>query len=105
MQIFILIIIGLWFWLGNPKNDVANWFYSNEPAPWETVDAFYYPNNSNLSDYRVMSGLSDAQACRSWVSQMAALNGDPNMQRSSYECGAGKPTIKYGLNVYRITFK
>lgn len=103
MPFLILIAVGLWFWFGDPKNDAANWFYSNEPAPWETVDAYYYPNLNNLSLFKVKKNLVDLQACRDWVYFMASQNNDSNLNRGDYECGVGKPENKYGLNVYRIT--
>ena len=48
----ITIGIGLWFFLGEPAKDVANWFWENSAAPWEEVDAFYYPNRSNLTVHK-----------------------------------------------------
>ena len=105
MLLLILIAIGIWFWVGDPMQDTAGWLYPNEAAPWETVDAYYYPNRSNMSDYRIQKNLSDPSACRDWVYQMAAMNRDPSLIRGDYECGVGKPKSKYGLNVYRITIK
>ena len=105
MPLILLIVIGLWFWFGNPMKDVAGWIYKTEPAPWETVDAFYYPNIANMSDYRTQKNLKDISECREWVYQMAGINGDPSLRKGDYECGVGKPETRYGLNVYRITIK
>ncbi len=48
-----LFVIGLIIWaiLGSPKKNLAEWFYEDEPAPWETVDAFYYADNHNLAKH------------------------------------------------------
>lgn len=48
--LFLLLGAGaLWFWLGDPPKDAANWFWPDSPAPWEQVDAVYYPDNSDLT--------------------------------------------------------
>lgn len=101
----LLVVGGLWFWLGNPQRDVAEWFYKTDAAPWETVDAFYYPNKSNLSDWREALNLASAEECRAWVYAAAAINRDPALQRGDYECALGKPYDHSGLSVYRATIR
>ena len=100
--IFILAIV-VWFVFSNPKSDVADWVWSNSPAPWEEVDAFFYPNRHNLSISKAHYNVGTVENCRDWAYAEAALRGDPNMQRSDYECGIGQ-LEKFGdLTVYRLT--
>lgn len=65
MPLIILIAIGLWFWFGDPLKTVANWFWESNAAPWETVDAFYYPNRNDLTQFQKMPGLNSVDECRS----------------------------------------
>ena len=103
--LLLIVAGGLWFWLGNPQRDVAEWFYKTDAAPWETVDAFYYPDRSNLADWREARNLTSVEACRDWVYASAAINSDPALQRGDYECALGKP-YSYGvLSVYRATIR
>jgi hypothetical protein len=46
--VFVLGLIG-WEVFGHPKQDIANWFWSDGPAPWERVDAFCYPDKGRLT--------------------------------------------------------
>ena len=103
----VLIIFGLiaWFVVGDPPKTVANWFWSAGSAPWENVDAFYYPNRSNLSVHEMAEGVGDLDDCRSWVTLQASLRGDPGLTRGDYECGIGRIDSAHGFNVYRITVR
>ena len=102
MPWLIGIAILLWAIFGSPKNDVANWFWSDKAAPWEDATAFYYPDRSNLSK-SVSSGVGGVDECRDWVYAQAARRNDPNIQRGDYECGVGFLRMFGGLKVYRIT--
>lgn len=105
MPVLILIGIVLWFVFGAPSVTVANWFWKEDAAPWETVDAYYYPVRSNLADYRLVTGLGSVQECRRVVHSMASRNNDPGMIRGAYECGIQK-TGEFGtMNVYRLTVR
>lgn len=105
MPVIILIGVALWFIFGSPPVTVANWFWENDAAPWETVDAYYYPDRSDLSKHQAFSGLASVQACRDQVFAMAAINNDPSMVRGSYECGIQK-TGEFGtMSVYRATVR
>ncbi len=91
----------------SPKETVANLFYANDAAPWETVDAFYYPDRADLTISQSRMGLVDIAGCRDVVRSMAALNNDPQLLRGDYECGVGridKPEYA-GVNVYRLTIR
>jgi hypothetical protein len=41
-------ILGLIVWgaLGNPTQTIAGWLWPHSPAPWEGVDAYYYPTRA-----------------------------------------------------------
>ena len=45
--VFVLFVFGLWFTLGGGHLNLANWFWSSSDAPWEAVDAFYYPDRND----------------------------------------------------------
>ncbi|MBB4194873.1 hypothetical protein [Rhizobium aethiopicum] len=98
--------IGLWFWLGDPGKFIANKLYKDGAAPWETVDAFYYPDRSNLSLFKSRPGLKSVDECRAAVNVLAFDASDAGLKRGDYECGVGK--LKgdyYGLSVYRLTVR
>jgi hypothetical protein len=40
MQYLIIFAVGLWFLRGDPPKSIANMFWEDEAAPWETVDAY-----------------------------------------------------------------
>ena len=101
MPIVILIVVVFWGILGTPKKDVANWLYKNKPAPWEKVDAIYYPDRTNLRQQKVAEGLNSLDECRDWVYSQAASHGDYGMRRGDYECGVGRIDAYFGLPVYR----
>ena len=103
MPILILIAVGVWFVLGDPPKTVANWFWEYEAAPWETVDAFYYPDRNDLSKFQKVSGLSSVDGCRNSVRSMAANNGDASLTRGDYECGIELIDNFVGIGVYRYT--
>lgn len=69
------------------------------------VDAYYYPDRSNLSVYEVEYNVGSLDACRDWVYTQAAKNNDPNLSRGDYECGVG-PGEKLGsLTIYDETVR
>jgi hypothetical protein len=105
MPVLIMIAIALWFLFGDPKKVMANWFFESEAAPWETVDAFYYPSKMDLSIVETMTNFESVDACRSWVYIKAAVNNDSSMERGDYECGVGFLESSYGLSVYRLTVR
>ncbi len=98
-----LAAIGAWFYFGDPPKDVANQFWKNDAAPWETVDAYYYPNRNDLSQHQKMTGLSSVEDCRNWVRSVAARNGDSGVLRGDYECAIEVVDTFGGLFVYRVT--
>jgi hypothetical protein len=92
-----------WFTLGSPMSDIAGWVWGNSPAPWETVDAFYYPNRNNLSHDERRLNVGSVDACRAWVAGAAARRDDPQIRRGDYECGVGHLKDYGELKVYRVT--
>ena len=95
-----------WATLGSPKQDAANIFWGDNPAPWEQVDAFFYPSRSNLLvDVRRLN-LRSLDECRNWVREQARQNGDSSLSRGSYECGVGfLGTVAGSLRMYRRTVR
>lgn len=100
---WIILVIGMlvWFVVGDPPRTVADWFWEYSPAPWERVDALYFPNRNTLTVYEMETDVGSIDNCRAWAKIVADIKGDPNFLRSSYECGIGKPDIEASLPVYR----
>ena len=105
MRYFAVGALCLWALFGSPTNDLAGVFWSQRPAPWEAVDAFYYPDRHNLSIHRAAYNLGSLDGCRSWVRPMGQTNADPSLTRGDYECGIGKLRELGDLTVYRITVR
>ena len=105
MQWLLLLGLGGWAIFGSPTKDVANWFWSNEAAPWETVDAFYYPDRNDLSRDQRAYGLESVDACRAWVNGVAHSHNDIGIRRGSYECAVGYLEDFGDLRVYRTTVR
>jgi len=95
----------VWHVLGDPKNDVANVFWKAGPAPWEKVDAFYYPDRSRLSRFEQKLELDSLDSCRSWVQSRANANDDRRLIRGDYECAIGFMRRSGDLRVYRLTIR
>ncbi len=93
-----------WALFGTPGKDIANVFWSEAVAPWEDVDATYYPA-ANLTDYERQPGLGSLEECREWVYQRAAEHGDPNLRQGDYECGVGFIRSAGPLYIYRQTLR
>lgn len=105
MGVLIIIVAALWFFLGHPAKNVADLFWPSAAAPWEKVDAFYYPDRADLTEHRKILGLTSITECRGAVHDMAAELGDRSLSRGDYECGIGQLSSEYGLSIYRITAK
>lgn len=103
MPLLILVALILFFVFGSPGKTVANMFWKNDVAPWEKVDAFYYPDKADLTDYNAVRDLGSVQACRDSVAALASANGDPGLTRGDYECGIERLEDFGGVGVYRVT--
>lgn len=101
--ILALLLVGLWFLIGSPGNVAARLFWPESPAPWEQVDAYYYPDAGDLSRSVRKPDVGGIAGCRAWASGVAAANGDPRFERSEYECGIGEVDANWPGKVYRIT--
>jgi hypothetical protein len=102
---FVFFGVG-WLIVGRPMNDLAGLFWPELPAPWEKVDAFYYPDRHNLSVHRGAYNVDGIAGCRSWVTAAAAANFDPRISCGDYECAIGKlQSLGDGLTVYRLTVR
>lgn len=105
MPYLIIFAVGLWFLIGDPPKSIANAFWESAAAPWETVDAYYYPNRSDLSVFQSISGLSSVDDCRVWVRMTAAVNDDIGVVRGDYEYAIQVIDTFAGINVYRTTVR
>lgn len=106
MRYAIIVGLALWFLFGDPLRTFAGWFWDADAAPWEQVDAFYYPSSSNLLVYDSVADVGSVRACRSVVQAIATSKGDPNIERGDYECGvAPRFDKRYGMAVYRLTIR
>ena len=105
MPFIVVIAIIAWDLIGSPLKDIANILWKTEAAPWETVDAYYYPDRYRLGRYIFVEGLQTVDDCRAWVSSQARLYNDPSIVRGDYECGIQKLETWNGLSVYRMTVK
>lgn len=105
MRWVVILAIGAWFLFGTPSKNVANWFWPDSAAPWETVDAFYYPNRFDLGSFLSQRNLQSVQECRDWVLSIATSRGDPNLTVGDYECGVEQIDSFGGLSVYRLTVR
>ncbi len=103
---FIVGALILWAIFGSPMHDLAEWFYKYKPAPWEKVDAIYYPDNDNRAKHSIAAGLSSLDECRTWANSQASADNDPYFIRSSYLCWIGKTNEEFaGMQVYRTNAK
>lgn len=100
---FLILLAGLC--LVGFRGTIAGWFWPKSPAPWETVDAFYYPSKTNLPIDRREYDMPSMESCRRWVFQQAALNGDPKLERGDYECGVGLVRNVGDLRIYRLSLR
>lgn len=98
------LLIG-WVVFGDPKNDIANLFWPDSPAPWEDVDGVFYPDRYDLSVYEKADGFADLDSCRDWAENKSREMGDPNVAKGDYECGFGFIRDFSGLSVYRNTVR
>jgi hypothetical protein len=105
LAVILIAAVAGWFYFGSPVSDLADWVWPSSPAPWERVDAHYYPDAGDRSAYESRLDVGDLEACREAATQMAARRGDPQMQRGAYECGVGHVGRTAGVKVYRVTVK
>ena len=103
MPLLILVAVVLFFVFGSPGKIAADMLWQNDAAPWEKVDAFYYPNKADLTDFIAVRDLESVQECRDSVLAMAAAIGDPGLTRGDYECGIGRIKDFGGMGMYRVT--
>ncbi len=97
------IIIVACIILSNPSRTIANWFWPESPAPWEDINAIYYPDINNLTNDVRNLDIGSIEACRNWAEERAIENEDPNMLRSDYECGVSCKPMSGGIYRCRIT--
>ena len=103
----IFLALGLFGLSGcdNPAQTATNWFWPSSPAPWEEVDAVYYPDKEDLWNYERRRNVGSLADCRTWVHAEAMRFNDPVLQRGDYECGVGRVEGAGDVDVYRLTVR
>jgi len=100
---FVLITVVIHYLIfGSAKKDLGNMLWPEDAAPWETVDAYYYPDDSDPSRFETATGLENKEQCRDWAYAAAARNRDPDLAQGDYECGIGKVNEFESITIYRI---
>jgi hypothetical protein len=99
-----LLAVFVWASLGDPVGCLAAWLWPGGPAPWESVDAIYYPDKANRFAAMEHPGFRDIADCRAWVSSVAASRRDPGLRRGYYECAVGH-RYPDRLNIYRLSLR
>ena len=84
---------------------MTDWIWPHSPAPWEAVDAFYYPDKNNLTISTDNFDVGGLAQCRIWASSAAAKRNDPQLERGDYECRVGYLTSQGSLKGYRLTVR
>ena len=69
------------------------------------VDAYFYPDRSNLTEHIEFLDVGSVEDCRQIVFAAAAERGDPEMQRGDYECGIDPRSSFGSLKVYKETVR
>ena len=90
----------IWAAIGDPIQTMADWLWPRSPAPWESVDAIYYPDKANQLVSVDNQDAGSLTRCRAWVISVAKQS-DPGLQRGDYQCGVGY-RYSAGLNIYRL---
>lgn len=103
--IVLILVLGLWFAFGSPLVTIANWFWSEDAAPWEWVVLHYYPNRHDLSVGERIEGLVNVEECRRAAFTLATSNNDPGLRRGDYECGVQELEKLDDVSVYRLTVR
>lgn len=103
IKLIVGILLIVWA-LSVAPSFLAKTFWPDSSAPWEKVNAFYYPNANDLTEWESQINVGSIQACRDWVKDSAAAKGDPNLEHGDYECGVGCKN-KDGFNVCRLTIE
>ncbi len=70
------------------------------------VDAFYYPNRTDLSEVVEFIDVGSVEDCRRVVKVAAAQRNDPDLVRGDYECGINPSGESFGgMKVYEETVR
>lgn len=78
------------------------------------VDAFYYPDRHNLSNYKVFENVGSLEACRDAVMSAAMGQGDRvkgynsapiSLAKGDYECGVNFKRWLGDMRVYEETVR
>jgi hypothetical protein len=104
LAILGLCSLGLWLAFGDPPKATADLFWPQSEAPWESVDAFFYPDKGNRIEAKVQRGLDSVQACRQWVDQQVATAAGRGA--IDYRCAVGADfDAELGISLPRIVVR
>lgn len=100
----LIIAIGVgWAVIGEPKKDIANWFWPSDAAPWESVDLYFYPDRRNLEHFDRITGLKNVEACQRMVNVVHARYPSVPWSNVDYECAIEQIDTLVTIPVYRVT--
>ena len=99
------IVAGLfaWFALSNPKQDIADVIWPKSPAPWEQVDAYYYPYRDQTQQSHSAFHFQSVKDCRDWIEGKALEYGDTNPGEGAWRCAIGEYDKMSEQQTYRLT--
>lgn len=103
MYLAVAVLVVGWAVLGSPRRSVADLIWPDGPAPWETIEALYYPDKTDLRHSIVTGGLHSLADCRTAVRFLAWRAGDEAFERGDYACGIGiEARSDDPLAIYRV---
>ena len=105
MYKLVILAIIAWFIFGKPISSGTDLLWPTSPAPWERVDAFYYPDKMDFAKLQTKRGFKTVPECKAWIKAQAAANNDPEMRQGKYKCAIGFMGNEFGKKVYRVLVK
>jgi hypothetical protein len=97
------IALGWLLLQAKPIESIANVMWPDSPAPWERVDAVYYPDAGDRTTQLRERNLADLDSCREWANRAAAYSGNQHLRRGDYRCDVGLQESYGDIEVYRLT--
>ena len=75
-----------WWMFGDPRQVLAHHAFPDRPAPWEAVNAVYFPDREDRATKLVRPRFVSMQECRNWIYREATRAGDPRLRRGDWAC-------------------
>lgn len=101
-KLVLLTLVVHYLVFGSARRDLGNLGWPEDAAPWEAVDAYYYPDADNPSRFESATGLESREQCRDWAHAAAVRNLDPDFEEGDYECGIGRLDEFESVTLYRL---